>query len=66
MDVVLVGADWVGEGPLVQVGGRGHVIEATVPEGGASRADGASRDGGGEPCGTGEKRGDLHCEGGRE
>lgn len=32
MDVVLVGSDLVGPRPFVEVGGRGEVIEAAVPQ----------------------------------
>jgi hypothetical protein len=35
MDVVLVGTDRGGEGPFVQVGAGGHVVEAAIPDDGA-------------------------------
>lgn len=41
VDVVLVGADLVAPRPLVQVGRGGEVVEAAIPENGASR-DGQS------------------------
>ena len=34
MDVVLVGSDFVAPGPIVEIGRRGEVVEAAVPEDG--------------------------------
>lgn len=53
VDVVLVGADLVGPGPFVEVGGGGEVVEAAVPEEGGV--------GGGERRQGGEEGSCLHC-----
>jgi hypothetical protein len=35
MDVVLIVANLVGPGPLLQISGRAHLVEASIPKNGA-------------------------------